>query len=110
MNNLRLARKAAGLKQIEVAEYINLSQSQYSAWENGHCEKMDIKAITKLANRYHVTIDYLLGQDEEIKEPTPEIGSGLNEIEKQIMECVHQMSEQEKEAFLAWLRASKGRD
>ncbi len=41
--------------------------------------------------------------------PIPEGGDGLSETEKQIMKCVSQMSEQEQEAFLAWLQASQGR-
>ena len=43
------------------------------------------------------------------KKPAPEIGDGLSETERQIMNCVHQMSPKEQEAFLAWLQASQGR-
>ena len=45
----------------------------------------------------------------EQKKPAPEIGDRLSETERQIMNCVHQMSPKEQEAFLAWLQASQGR-
>ena len=35
MNNLKTARKAAGLTQTEVAANIGITQNAYSYWENG---------------------------------------------------------------------------
>ena len=43
------------------------------------------------------------------KKTAPEIEDGLSETERQIMNCVHQMSPKEQETFLAWLQASQGR-
>lgn len=62
MNRLKEARRAAGLTQTEVAKEIGLSQSQYSAWENGHA-KIDAPAMARLAAMFGVTVDFLLGQE-----------------------------------------------
>lgn len=62
MNRLKEARRAAGLTQTEVAKEIGLSQSQYSAWENGHA-KIDGPSLVRLAAILGVTVDFLLGQE-----------------------------------------------
>lgn len=61
MNNLKNARKAKGLTQIEVAEYIGLAQSSYSAWESGKT-KIDDASLKRLAELFEVSVDYLLGR------------------------------------------------
>lgn len=60
MNNLKAARKAKGLTQVEVARAIGLTQNGYSYWENGKA-KIDKDQLLKLANLFEVSIDYLLG-------------------------------------------------
>lgn len=63
MNNLRIARKAKGLTQTEVARAIGLTQNGYSYWENGKA-KIDREQILKLAALFEVSVDYLLGNTE----------------------------------------------
>ena len=65
MNNLKTARKAAGLTQAEVAAQIGISQNAYSYWENGKV-KIDNESLVKLARLFGKTTDYLMG----ITEPT----------------------------------------
>ena len=60
MNNLKVARKAKGLTQTEVAQAIGLTQNGYSYWENGKA-KIDRDQLLKLAALYEVSVDYLLG-------------------------------------------------
>lgn len=60
MNNLKKARKAKGLTQVEVAEKIGLSQSSYSYWERG-TTKIDNISLTRLSELFGVSVDYLLG-------------------------------------------------
>jgi len=64
MNNLRSARKAAGMTQAEVAKYIGVTQGGYSGWENGKI-KIDHQTLTRLAALFEVTVDYLLGVSDE---------------------------------------------
>lgn len=62
-NNLKLARKAAGLTQAAVAKYIGISQNAYSYWETGKV-KIEHESLSKLAKLYGVTTDYLIGRSE----------------------------------------------
>lgn len=66
MNNLKQARKAKGLSQIEVSQIIGLYQPQYSAWENGK-SKIDNISLSRLAKLFDVSVDYLLGADDPSK-------------------------------------------
>lgn len=70
MNNLKVARKASNLTQVEVAAIIGLSQPQYSAWESGR-SKIDNVSLGRLAELFHVTTDYLLGKSEAVKDIEP---------------------------------------
>ena len=70
MNNLRAARKAAGMKQTDVAKIVGICQSGYSDWERGK-NKIDNKSLQKLAELYGCSVDYLLGI-EDTKTPAPE--------------------------------------
>ena len=62
MNNLRIARKAAGLTQQEVAEAVGVSQSGYYYWETSK-SRIDNDSLSKLADLFGCTTDYLLGKD-----------------------------------------------
>lgn len=105
MNNLRVARKAAGFTQEEAAAYINLSQPQYSAWENGRCKKIDPQAITKLAARFNVTTDYLLGQVEKMKESTVK-DDGLTEVEWALIKIFRQIPPEEQDRVVRIVQAA----
>lgn len=61
MNNLKAARRAKGMTQVEVAKYIGLSQSAYSDWERGET-KIDGVQLSRLAELFEVSVDYLLGK------------------------------------------------
>ena len=62
MLKLRDARKAKCLTQQEVANYLGISQNNYSYWENGKV-KIDNNSLKKLADLFNVSVDYLLGRD-----------------------------------------------
>ncbi len=65
MLRLKEARKAKGLTQVEVAKIIGISQNGLSDWETGK-NRVDHAALSKLANLYEVTADYLLGKDNDV--------------------------------------------
>lgn len=62
MNRIRLLRLKSGMKQAELAEKIMVSQSSLSGYENGKFEP-DSKTLLKIADVFHVSVDYLLGCD-----------------------------------------------
>ena len=61
MNRLRELREDSDLKQIQVAKILNMSQTGYSKYETGEND-IPTDVLIKLADFYHVTIDYLLGR------------------------------------------------
>ena len=63
MLRLREARKAKGLTQVEVSRIIGISQNGYSDWETGK-NRVDARSLGRLAELYGVTVNYLLGIDE----------------------------------------------
>ena len=77
MLQLKAARKAKGLTQVEVARAIGISQNGYSDWETGK-NRVDTNSLKKLAELYDVSVDYLLGKDVEASPPViriPVLGS-----------------------------------
>ena len=58
---IRDLREDHDLKQRELAEYLNCSQRVYSYYELGQRD-IPTDVLIRLANFYHVSIDYLLGQ------------------------------------------------
>lgn len=53
-NNLRQARKFKGLTQVDVAKILNMTQQQYSRFENGVFE-LDYAQILSLCKLYDIT-------------------------------------------------------
>lgn len=66
MMNLKSARKAKGLTQQQVADYVGISQNNYSYWERG-VVKIDNLSLQKLSKLFDCTIDYLLGRTDNPK-------------------------------------------
>lgn len=57
--NLRSIREDRDIRQKEVASYLNVSQNTYSQYETGVIS-LTAEVLIKLADFYHVSIDYLL--------------------------------------------------
>ena len=64
MNRLRELRKAKRMTQTDVASLVGIGQSAYSFWESGR-SKIDDASLRKLAAIFGVSVDYLLGGDDE---------------------------------------------
>ena len=59
---LRKLRKQKNLTQKQLADYLHVTDSAVAMWEHGRREP-DIEILTKLADFYGVTVDYLLGRE-----------------------------------------------
>lgn len=57
-------RKDHGLKQVEIAKILNMSQRNYSHIETGDYD-IPTETLIKLCLFYHVSSDYLLGLTDE---------------------------------------------
>ena len=59
---LKELRKESGKTQLEIANYLNINQSNYGKYELGKIEP-NLEILYKLANLYKVSLDYLVGRD-----------------------------------------------
>lgn len=53
-----------GTKQIDLTNYLNLPKTAYTDWKKGKT-KSYTKYLSKIAEYFDVSVDYLLGQTEE---------------------------------------------
>ncbi|GMX65886.1 hypothetical protein Elgi_51570 [Paenibacillus elgii] len=81
---LKLEREKKGWSQIDVAEKIGITNAVLSNYERDYRDP-DTQNLTKLADLYQVSTDYLLGR---IQVPTPNqndsFGAGWTDEEKEI--------------------------
>ena len=66
---LRDLREDSDRNQTDVAKLLGMSQTGYSKYETGENE-VPVAVLEKLADIYHVSVDYLLGRT-DIKTPYP---------------------------------------
>lgn len=80
-------RKQRNLTMRDVAESIGVSLSAYQKYENG-TRDVSTEMLSKLADFYHVTTDYLLGRDTGEPEPLDSLVSEFNMtlLERKIVE------------------------
>ncbi len=62
-NNIKIARKAKGLTQSQVAKEMFMTQQQYSRFENGVFE-LNYEQILKLCELLEVTPNYIFGYED----------------------------------------------
>ena len=70
-------REYEGLSQQEVADQLNVKRSTYAGWESGK-DFIPLKRLNDLANLYHTSIDYLIGNS-----PTKEQVLEIQKINRQ---------------------------
>ena len=68
MNRIKELRLAHGIKQTDIAERFNVTQSTVSGWESGRREP-DFDTLSTLAKMFGCSIEELYGHD---KTPTVE--------------------------------------
>ena len=61
-NRIRALRQEKGIKQIELARAVSVSQAALSGYETGRYEP-DFATLKKIADYFAVSVDYLLGHN-----------------------------------------------
>lgn len=103
IENLKNARKKAGLTQAQAADAIGVNDGTYKNYEQGKREPNGDK-IVAIANIFGVTTDYLLGRPDA----TPPIDglsemiaqNAANDIEKTLLEMYFGLNTKKRGAFL----------
>ena len=63
---LKELRQSRNLTQNEISKILKITSSQYSLYETGK-RNIPIALLSKLAKFYNTSIDYLVGDTDEIK-------------------------------------------
>lgn len=94
-------------KPNPVASQLGISSGAVTRWKQG--SKPNSTTAYKIANYFGVSVEYLLGKDEN-KKPAPTEGDGLSEDARRVAEIFNQLSEAGKQAaedYLAFLQAKE---
>ncbi len=73
---LAKAREAAGLSQIQVAEYLSMNRESVSYVEHGH-RPVDLPTLHRLTDLYGVTLSWILGEDESPDDTVSPVVNGI---------------------------------
>lgn len=105
MENLKSLREARKITQSQLGEYLGAKKSAISLWESGK-RQPDQETLVRIANYFDVTVDYLLGREEETT-PPQEKAPADDPLTEQIMAKARQMNEEELRQLLRIMDAVK---
>ena len=91
-------RKKNNLTQSDVANFLKVARTTYSAYEQ-KANMPDIETLKKLSQFYKVSLDYLC----ENEMPNLVDTSGLNDNKKEIISLVEKLSEKNDIILLGYL-------
>ncbi len=104
MNRIKELRIQRGIMQKDLSEFLNVAQNTVSYWEKGTYQP-DNETLAKLADYFGVTTDYLIGRTD-----TPDssyLDSELSEIDFALYGEVKDLTEEEKEKILEFIKFTK---
>lgn len=102
---IKVLRLRLGMSQSELGAKIGVKTPAIYKYENGLVVNLKRSTIEKLANALNTTPSYLMGFDDE-KEPTPENEDGLDDLDRQLIELLPKMSNDQKEFLLAQIETT----
>ena len=104
--NLKALRDSLNMTQEEFGKSIGLAKSTYNNYETGVREPKSDFWIA-IAQKYNVSIDYLMGLEDpqNEKQPAPTNGDELAEDDKRIIELLHQLTPENRERIAEIIKA-----
>lgn len=103
MNKLYDLRKEKGVRQIDVANILEVSKQCYSNYEKGFREP-DFASLQKLAEYFEVSVDYILGISDTrtvLPSETP-----LTDGEKQLLELFSRVPAEQQSLVLEMIKVA----
>lgn len=98
VENLRKLRTSRGISQQQLADVIGTSQQSINKYEN-HSVEPDIRTLTKIADYFGTTIDYLVGHIPRSAREQPIDDFILSKEEKILAQNYSRLSKEEKESI-----------
>lgn len=83
MKNLKIARKAKKLTQVQMAKLLFLSETAYVNYETGKSDP-PLSTLIKLSNILGVSTDFLLGLEEKPTEKEIEITNFIRKLKTEL--------------------------
>lgn len=103
-NFVRLCNQAGKYPNTVAAEVGVKSTGTVTGWKNGANPRQTV--LLKLADYFGVTVDYLLSEQKE--NPTSVAADGVDELDKEALDIMHQLPPEKQAAALAMLRGLLG--
>lgn len=115
-DKIALLREKRGLTQEDLASKIGISRASLSHYEKNRREP-DYATMTKLADFFHVSVDYLLGRTSEPTQVTDmairDFSENLELSDEQLLEKFsftvdgRKLTPEESRRFIAFIRADR---
>ncbi len=108
MHKIRAIREEKNLTQNQLAEKIGVVGHNVGDWERGKCEP-SISMLIKIANALEVSIDYLVGREDDFGNVTVNAnGAELTQDEQTVLRCFNKLGPFERETILIQIKALAG--
>lgn len=108
MNRIKELRTALGMKQVELAKLVKVSQNTVSNWEHGKHDP-DQDALRELSQIFGTSIDYILGNSDIKKAPSLE-DAGLSAEEAELLKLFRAAPSALQDAALRVLEANQRKE
>ena len=105
-SRIKERRKQLGMTADQLAEKIGVARSTMFRYENGDIEKVPLDYLGALSSALCTTPQYLMGwSDDPLAQDTnaPSKPDDLTPFEREIITKLRQLSEDQQQAFLAYL-------
>lgn len=102
---LKELRQRNKLTQVELAKALSIGVVTYNRYELGLREP-DIETMKILANYFHVSVDYLIGNEQ----PNKLDMTSLSDTKRKCIEDIQKMSDAEVEAISHYIDGMLGRE
>lgn len=102
MNKLKELRKQKELSQKEIAEIIGVERNTYGNYEIERSEP-SISMLTKLADYFDVSIDYLVGRADELDRVI--IEHNITSDERQMLQLYRKLNQNMKSRLIGYTYA-----
>ena len=104
LSRLKNLRKNANLSQVEFAKKFNIANGTVGNWESGK-RQPDQEMLTKIADYFDVSVDYLLGRTNTPK-PTP-LDEQLSGVDFAMWNEAKDMTDAEKQDIVNYMKFKK---
>lgn len=105
--NLKYYRQQAKMSQKALAAQLFVSQQAVAKWEKD-TSTPNPETLTKIADVFKISVDDLLSENR--KEPVPENGDGLTDLEADILERMSRLTPEDRvrvDAYIQGLLAAR---